>query len=29
MRCMSCGATAEKGTTTSVTDLGTCLVYKF
>lgn len=26
MRCYTCGATAEKGTTTSVTDLGTCLV---
>ena len=26
MRWYTCGATAEKGTTTSVTDLGTCLV---
>lgn len=26
MMCMSCGAKAEKGFTTSVTDLGNCLV---
>lgn len=26
MRCSECGATAEKGYTTSVTDLGNCLV---
>ena len=26
MRCSVCGATAEKGFTTSVTDLGHCLV---
>ena len=26
MRCGTCGATAEKGFTTSVTDLGHCLV---
>ena len=26
MMCMECGATAEKGVTTSVTDLGNCLV---
>ena len=26
MRCMKCGATTEKGFTTSVTDLGSCLV---
>lgn len=26
MMCMACGAAAEKGLTTSVTDLGTCLV---
>lgn len=26
MRCQVCGAAAEKGLTTSVTDLGTCLI---
>lgn len=26
MKCMKCGATAEKGFTTSVTDLNNCLV---
>lgn len=26
MRCAECGATAEKGYTTSVTELGSCLV---
>ena len=26
MICMECGATAEKGYTTDVTDLGNCLV---
>ena len=26
MLCMECGATAEKGYTTDVTDIGTCLV---
>ena len=26
MRCFKCGANAVKGTTTSVTDLGNCLV---
>lgn len=26
MRCSECGATAEKGYTTSVTDVGNCLV---
>lgn len=26
MRCTECGATAEKGYTTSVTDLGNCLI---
>lgn len=26
MKCMKCGATTEKGFTTSVTDLGNCLV---
>ena len=26
MRCFECGANAEKGFTTSVTDLGNCLV---
>ena len=26
MNCFKCGAKAEKGTTTSVTDLGNCLV---
>lgn len=26
MRCFECGAMAEKGLTTSVTDLGNCLV---
>lgn len=26
MKCMKCGATAEKGFTTSVTDLDNCLV---
>ena len=26
MKCLSCGAAAEKGLTTSVTDLGKCLI---
>lgn len=26
MKCIKCGTTAEKGITTSVTDLGNCLV---
>lgn len=26
MRCLKCGSAAEKGLTTSVTDLGTCLI---
>lgn len=26
MRCIKCSTTAEKGTTTSVTDIGNCLV---
>lgn len=26
MRCQKCGSAAEKGLTTSVTDLGTCLI---
>ena len=26
MLCMECGSTAEKGTTTDVTDLGSCLI---
>lgn len=26
MKCMKCGASAEKGVTTNVTDLGSCLV---
>ncbi len=26
MKCLSCGAAAEKGFTTSVTDLGKCLI---
>lgn len=26
MRCLRCGATAEKGVTTSVTELGDCLI---
>ena len=26
MKCMKCGVSAEKGVTTSVTDLGNCLI---